>query len=322
VAAALKPVDVVRVRDGAGVAFVDRAATEEPLEVRLHGRPFAVIMRTPGADRELAAGFLLAERVIISADDLGTIQYCTEKAPSTSRGGGTAAFSRRGRSRKADPVHAGAADPTASRANGGAARIGPGPEAERYAENVVNVTLVGDRRAQVDGALALRRRVMTSSSCGLCGRLTIESLKVDVGALPVRERVEARVVTALPQRLRDAQALFDDTGGLHAAGLFTLAGELIAAAEDVGRHNAVDKVVGRMLMADALPLADRILAVSGRTSYEIVQKALIAGVAVVASVSAPSTLAIELAHETGVTLLGFVRGGTFNIYTHAARIVL
>jgi FdhD protein len=278
--AALKPVDVVRVCDGERVALVDRAATEEPLEVRLHGRPFAVIMRTPGADRELAAGFLLAERVITGADDLGTIEYCRdEPAPDTD-------------------------------------------SPSMQAENIVNVTLADECRARVERALAERRQVTTTSSCGLCGRLTIESLKVDAGVLPVRERVPARVVTALPDRLRQAQTVFDDTGGIHAAGLFTLAGELSASAEDVGRHNAVDKVIGRMLMLDALPLGDRILAVSGRTSFEIVQKALLAGIPLVASVSAPSTLAIELAQESGVTLLGFVRGGTFNIYTHAGRIVL
>jgi FdhD protein len=114
--------------------------------------------------------------------------------------------------------------------------------------------------------------------------------------------------------------MFDETGGLHAAGLFSLKGELLWSAEDVGRHNAVDKVVGRMLMADALPLSDRVLFVSGRTSFEIVQKALLAGIPIVASVSAPSSLAIELAQEAGVTLLGFVRGDDFNIYAHPERI--
>jgi FdhD protein len=297
VTAALKPVDVVRVRDGARIAVIDRAATEEPLEVRLHGRPFAVIMRTPGADRELAAGFLLAERVIRTADDLGTIAYCTEQVR-----------------RKGDEARL-TADTTYE--DGASQDTEP-----TYAENVVNVTLAEDRRAHVERALAERRQVTTSSSCGLCGRLTIESLAVDVGPLPVRERIPAQLVTTLPDRLRAAQAVFDDTGGIHAAGLFTLSGELAGSAEDVGRHNAVDKVVGRMLMADALPLTDRILMVSGRTSYEIVQKALIAGIPLVASVSAPSTLAIELAQATGVTLLGFVRGSTFNIYTHAERIVL
>ena len=132
--------------------------------------------------------------------------------------------------------------------------------------------------------------------------------------------VSARTLAALPERLRAAQPLFDETGALHAAGLFTLEGELVTVAEDVGRHNAVDKVVGRMLLQEAMPLADRILCVSGRTSFEIVQKAFFAGVPIVAAVSAPSTLAIELAAQTGITLAGFVRGGSFTIYSHPARV--
>jgi FdhD protein len=274
---AQREVDVVRVRDGQRAPDVDRAAAEEPLEVRLHGRPFAVIMRTPGADRELVAGFLLAEGVLRSADDLGTLEHCRDAA------GG-----------------AGAADAPAA--------------------NVVNVTLVGRAREALDETLASRRQVTTNSSCGLCGRLTIESLKAGLEPLRVEGRVAAAALIALPDRLRAAQAVFDRTGGLHAAGLFTLEGDLDGAAEDVGRHNAVDKVIGRKLMVDALPLGDRLLFVSGRTSFEIVQKALLAGVPIVAAVSAPSSLAIDLARETGVTLVGFLRGPGFNIYSHPERI--
>ena len=267
---ALKDVDVVRVREGVRAADTDRAAAEEPLEVRLHGRPFAVVMRTPGADRELAAGFLLAERVLRSADDLGTIEHCRDQ-----------------------------------------------PDA---VENVINVTLSGRSAVDLDRLLAERRETMANASCGLCGRLTIESLKSDAAPLPPGGRVTAAAVSTLPARLRAAQAVFEETGGLHAAGLFTQEGELVTIAEDVGRHNAVDKVVGRMLMRDALPLAGHALFVSGRTSYEIVQKALFAGIPVVASVSAPSSLAIDLAREAGITLIGFVRGDSFNIYSHQARI--
>jgi FdhD protein len=161
---------------------------------------------------------------------------------------------------------------------------------------------------------------MTSSSCGLCGRLTIESLRNDLGPLRIDGSVAAAIVSRLPITLRTAQAVFDETGGLHAAGLFAFDGSLLATAEDVGRHNAVDKVVGRMLMEERLPLSCHVLFVSGRTSYEIVQKALIAGIGVVASVSAPSSLAIDLAREAGVTLVGFVRGTSFNIYAHPQRI--
>jgi len=263
----LGPVPVVRIRAGtAGAAGTDFVAAEEPLEIRLHGRPFAVIMRTPGADRELAAGFLLAERVIRSADDLGTIEECADST------------------------------------------------------NVINVALAGDAAAGVERTLEGRRNVVTGSSCGLCGRQTIESLATDVPAIRGAARIATSTVAALPDTLRAAQRGFDETGGLHAAGLFTTDGLLTDAAEDVGRHNAVDKVIGRMLLQERLPLAERVLVVSGRTSFEIVQKALFAGIPILAAVSAPSSLAVDLAEQFGMTLVGFVRDGGFNIYTHAARI--
>lgn len=266
-----RPIGVTRVRSGHRTSGTDRAAAEEPLEVRLHNRPFAVIMRTPGADRELAAGFLLAERVLRSADDLGTIGCCTD------------------------------------------------PEAE-HPENIVNVTLAGSAEAGLDALLAARRQVTTNSSCGLCGRLTIDSLRVDLPALERRWTIPGSVIIGIPDALRSAQKTFDVTGGLHAAGLLTRDGRLDEIAEDVGRHNAVDKVIGRMLMLEALPLSQYLLFVSGRTSFEIVQKAFLAGIPFVAAVSAPSTLAIDLAEETGVTLVGFVRGDGFNVYTHPERI--
>jgi len=186
--------------------------------------------------------------------------------------------------------------------------------------NVVNVTLANGSREAVERMLADRRQVTTSSSCGLCGRQTIESLATDVP--PVRSTwiVSTSLISTLPERLRARQAVFDDTGGLHAAGLFARDGALVDVAEDVGRHNAVDKIIGRMLMRDALPLADYLLFVSGRTSFEIVQKAIVAGIPLVAAVSAPSSLAIDLAREFGVTLAGFVRGDGFNIYAHPERI--
>jgi FdhD protein len=273
----VRPFDVVRVRSGARHTDFDRAVTEEPLEIRLHGRPFAVIMRTPGADRELTAGFLFSERVIRSADDLGVIQHCTDsrRAPESGTAGGAA-------------------------------------------DNVVNVTLVDG--AKLDRAFAERRHVTTTASCGLCGRLTIESLQNDAAPLERTWSISPEVLVGLPDRLRAAQAVFDVTGGLHAAGLFTRDGLLVGFAEDVGRHNAVDKVIGRMLMRGALPLSDHVLCVSGRTSFEIVQKAVLAGVPAVAAVSAPSSLAIDLARELGVTLVGFVRGDGFNIYAHPGRI--
>jgi FdhD protein len=182
------------------------------------------------------------------------------------------------------------------------------------------VTLTGRSRTDLDRLLEERRQTMMSSSCGMCGRLTIESLRADAAPVSGGGRVASRTISSLPDRLRQAQAVFDATGGLHAAGLFSFDGDLVALAEDVGRHNAVDKVVGGMLIREALPLSSRLLFVSGRTSFEIVQKALLAGIPIVASVSAPSSLAIELAAESGITLIGFVRGDSFNIYTHAGRI--
>ena len=161
---------------------------------------------------------------------------------------------------------------------------------------------------------------MTNASCGMCGRLTIESLRVDGPPIGSNWTISASKIVAIPDRLREAQAVFDQTGGLHAAGLFTREGQLDGMAEDVGRHNAVDKVVGRLLMQDKLPLSDHLLFVSGRTSFEIVQKAFLAGIPIVAAVSAPSTLAIELAEACGVTLIGFLRGPSFNIYTCPARV--
>jgi len=266
-----RAVDVTRVRGNEQSRAADCAAAEEPLEVRLHGRSFAVVMRTPGADRELAAGFLFSERVLTSADELGTIEYCT--------------------------------DPAAD-----------------HPENIVNVTLTGGTPATIEHMLAERRQVTTNSSCGLCGRLTIESLRTGGQPLDASWTVGRSVVSSFPDRLRASQRTFDATGGLHAAGLFTADGRLEDLAEDVGRHNAVDKVIGRMLMREALPLSDRVLFVSGRTSFEIVQKAFLAGIPVLVSVSAPSTLAIDLAVETGMTLVGFVRGTGFNVYAHPERI--
>jgi FdhD protein len=268
-----RSVEVTRVRGSLQTRATDSASVEEPLEVRLHNRPFSVIMRTPGADRELAAGFLFAERVLQSADDLGTIEYCTD------------------------------------------------PSAE-HPENIVNVTLTEPAAAGVERLLGEPRQVTTTSSCGLCGRLTIESLATRGTPLAASWTIDRTILLQLPDRLRAVQKTFDNTGGLHAAGLFTPDGQLIDSAEDVGRHNAVDKIVGRMLMREALPLSEHLLFVSGRTSFEILQKAFLAGIAMVAAVSAPSTLAVDLAQEIGITLVGFVSGDGFNIYAHPERVTL
>lgn len=241
------------------------------MEVRVNGARFAVIMRTPGADRDLAAGFLLAEDVIRGAGEIGAIEYC-EDAEGEARG------------------------------------------------NTINVTVTGDAVPRLEARLGERRHVMMTASCGLCGRRTIESLQSRVAAVRGEWTIAAAVIASLPDRLRQAQAVFDCTGGLHAAGLFDRAGTLRLSAEDVGRHNAVDKIVGRTLLAGLHPLDDAVLLVSGRTSFELVQKALLAGVPVIAAVSAPSSLAIDLAERANITVCGFVRGPRFNTYSHPERI--
>jgi FdhD protein len=169
--------------------------------------------------------------------------------------------------------------------------------------------------------LDARRRVVATSACGLCGRLTIDSLEVDCPRLSDTTTIDRDVIAGLPDSLRRAQAVFDRTGGLHAAGLFTPAGELLDLAEDVGRHNAVDKVIGRRIIREAWPLAGTVLFLSGRTAFEIVQKAWLAGIPCVASVSAPTSLAIDLAERAGMTLVGFVRDAGFNVYAHAHRVI-
>jgi FdhD protein len=250
----------------------DAAAIEEPLEVRLHGRPFAVIMRTPGDDRALAAGFLLSEGVINSLDDVGAVEHCRH------------------------PRH---------------------PESH----NVVDVYLLGAAAGALEERIASRRQVMTTSSCGMCGRVSIESLAQRAARIERTWRMDPAVAASLPSRLREQQRTFELTGGLHAAALFTPDGRCERAAEDVGRHSAVDKVIGAMLLEDRLPLSGVAIAVSGRTSFEILQKAWMAGIGLVCAVSAPSSLAIEVAQDAGITLLGFTRGGGFNVYAHPERVV-
>ena len=184
--------------------------------------------------------------------------------------------------------------------------------------NIADVTLA----AGVTAGPGARRTFMTTSACGLCGKASI----ADICVLPSgslagdHTQFAPEMLTMLPDRLRDAQPVFSRTGGLHAAGLFTAEGELIAAREDVGRHNAVDKVVGWSLLDDRLPLAGCVLLVSGRASFELVQKAVLAGIPLLAAVSAPSSLAVDLAEEAGLTLVGFLRGPSMNVYTGAQRL--
>ena len=173
-----------------------------------------------------------------------------------------------------------------------------------------------------DDSKVAERHFVATASCGICGKASIDEVALRVKPLPPGSVVARSVVLALPDLLRAAQRAFDETGGLHAAGLFSPGGELIAIREDVGRHNALDKLVGSQVLAKAMPLHDRILMVSGRVSFEIVQKAAVAGIPIVCAISAPSDLAIETAERLGVTLVGFLRGTAFNVYAHDARIDL
>lgn len=262
---AVQPFDVLRFDDQQPSAGIDRIAAEVALEVRLEHQPFSVIMRTPGDDRNLAAGFLLSEGVICGAEDVQSIE-------------------------------------------------------EGGSPNVVDVKLSEQRARAVPNLLSQRRQVVMNSSCGMCGRRSLESLAIDRPPVASSLKISREIVQSLPETLRKAQRAFAETGGLHAAGLFDGDGRLELSAEDVGRHNAVDKLIGRMLVDGRLPLERSLLFVSGRSSFEIVQKAFLAGIPIVAAVSAPSSLAIELARTAGITLLGFVRDGRFNSYAHHGRV--
>jgi FdhD protein len=258
----------------------DELVIEEPLELRAAGSggapatSLAVIMRTPGHDDELAAGFLLSEGLIVSADEL--------------------------------------------------AGLTPGRDADELpTDNVLDIELAGGadlaERARERG---YTRQFAVSASCGVCGKNTVDAACAAVPPVAGQDlHLSAATLYALPERLLAEQRVFHRTGGLHAAALFTTKGALLALREDVGRHNAVDKLVGRALLDGTLPLAAQVLLVSGRLSFEIVLKALIAGVPVLAAISAPSSLAVDLAERGGMTLVGFLRGGTMNAYAHAWRIV-
>ena len=183
-------------------------------------------------------------------------------------------------------------------------------------------TIVVHLSRPFDDSKVAERHFVATASCGICGKASIDEVAQRAEPLPEGPVVSRPVILALPDLLRAAQRAFDETGGLHAAGLFTARGELIVLREDVGRHNALDKLVGSQVFADAMPLHDRLLMVSGRVSFEIVQKAAVAGIPIVCAISAPSDLAIETAQRLGVTLVGFLRGDGFNVYAHDARIDL
>jgi FdhD protein len=234
----------------------DQVAVEEPLEIRLDGHPVAVVMRTPGADLDLVAGFLITEGIISSVSELRK----TEARPEENR---VLAFLQDG--------------------------------------------------VEVDLG-RLTRHLFTGSSCGLCGKATLEAIFTDFPPVPRKLEIVDAVILAAPGKLRAAQDAFESTGGLHAAGIFSAAGELLVLREDIGRHNAVDKVIGHALLA-GLDLTATFLLVSGRVSFEILQKSLAARIPAIAAISAPSSLAVEFARSSGQSLIGFLRPPTFNRYS-------
>jgi FdhD protein len=273
-------VDISKVSNGLRQSQTDLVAVEEPLEIRLGystpdgraARSVSITMRTPGNDKELAAGFLFTESIIRHASDIAAIELCGPPAPDSGD------------------------------------------------QNVVRVELGPDVSVDLG---RLQRHFYTSSSCGVCGKTSLDALRV-VGIEPVPgngAEFQRNTLIRLPDKLRALQDTFDETGGLHAAAAFDTDGEIVVTMEDVGRHNAVDKVIGSLLLDNRLPANQLGLIVSGRASFELMQKALVAGMPVLAAVSAPSSLAVQLAREFGVTLVGFLRGKQFNIYAGEQRII-
>ena len=248
-------------------ARADEVSIEEPLEIRVEGEPLAVAMRTPGQDDELAAGWLLSEGIVRTADEIASI---------VPRPGGDAA--------RAAMVDVMLRDPSAF-------------DAARH-----------------------RRSVLTNSSCGLCGAASVDQVLRQFPRIEGGFQIPAATILEMPARMAAQQAAFQRTGGLHACGLFDAEGTLLALREDVGRHNALDKLLGWALLARRLPLAEHVAFLSGRVSFEMTQKALAAGIPVVAAIGAPTSLAVEMAAQSGQTLAAFVRGRSMNLYAGSRRI--
>ncbi len=279
-------VRVEALRPGRRLQLPDAVAAEEPLEIRVapagaDPQVLGVTMRTPGHDFELAVGFLLSEGVVRHPATVRAVRFCTLGAE----------------------------------------------EEQRY--NVVTVDLgapadtspAGTSPAAAQAVAVRPRRFPISSACGVCGTATLDDLQRRCAALPPGPELAATTLVDLPEQLRASQKVFERTGGLHAAGLFDVDGKLLAAREDVGRHNAVDKLVGWAALRGALPLHQAVLVVSGRLGFEIVQKAAVAGIAIVVAVSAPSSLAVDTARRFNMTLAAFVRDGRANLYSGAQRVV-
>lgn len=264
----IQPREVRRLRAGGDAEpETDLLVVEEPLEIRIAGRPIAVVMRTPGDDEALVRGFLLTEAIVDAPDRIAAV------------------------------------------------RVDAGERA--HPRNVVAVDLADGAPFDPD---AHARQFYATSSCGICGKSSLEAVRLAARPVVARWTLPAAALLAMPVAMRVRQETFTRTGSLHAAALFDASGLLLDLAEDVGRHNAVDKIVGRASVHGPWPLEGRVLFVSGRISFEIAQKALMAGVAVIGGVSGASTLAVDLAEDHGLTLAGFVRDGGMVVYSGAWRI--
>jgi FdhD protein len=290
---ALLGVTAERVTEFSSLQVEETLAVEEPLEIQLgYGtassrevKSISVTMRTPGHDFELAAGFLMSEGVVKDSNDIDNIFYTTRS--------NMRAIEKQKTALTTLPYQ---------------------PE-----KNIVRVELSTD--ATVSPA-NLERNFYTTSSCGICGKASLLALETVCPPRRINDfYISAEILHLLPTRLREAQHVFDRTGGLHGAGLFNAAGDLLLLREDVGRHNAVDKLLGAEFLEDSTPLRESLLLLSGRASFELLQKALMGGIAMVASVGAPSSLAVQVARRFDITLVGFLRESHFNIY-HGAQHVL
>ena len=268
-------VDILKQTGDRSESLLDTISVEEPLEIRIAGSEFvettlAITMRTPGCDHELSLGFLFAEGIIASLDDVSALDHCSPPSP------------------------------------------------EKGLHNSISVLLATGTTFRPE---QLDRHFYTSSSCGVCGKTSIENvIKKNLSAISHHFSIKKERLTALPGELHQKQADFSRTGGIHAAGLINPAGNLLTVREDIGRHNAVDKLIGTSLLAGGLPLSGHGLMLSGRASFELVQKAIMAGIEFVAAIGPPSSLSIELARGAGMTLAGFISDKGFNLYSHPGRV--
>ncbi len=272
-------IEICKVDDSGISRKNDEVAVEEPLEIQVSShsaggsaaKSVSITMRTPGADEELAVGFLFTEGIIAAPDQVLSVQPQGEA------------------------------------------------DADSGLQNIVRVEIDPDVDLQLD---RLERHFYTTSSCGVCGKASLDALRVTgVDSLAAQQtRFPARILTEMPDAVRAQQPLFSKTGGLHAAAIFASDGEIAIVKEDVGRHNATDKAIGALFLAGRLPAHELGLLVSGRASFELMQKAAVAGIPLLAAVGAPSSLAVQTAKEFDMTLVGFLRDGTFNIYAGSERI--